>query len=254
MKRRAFTLIELLVVIAIIAILAAILFPVFAKARESARATSCKSNLNQIGKAFAMYRTDFDETMPNNAFSTNADASCLAQTSRTGYKGTISNSVQPYIKNAGVFRCPSDTQRALNIGAPAGNPCGNPPPGDQVYILSYCYNYEGVNNGTGQTGTRPGCGGLDAGCLAPADQVIMWDSNNRWYDCGTCLWSGTNPRDIFQFQAKNYTYGARHSEYLNYLYYDGHVKAGKWDQLKFQNLFNAGPAHTRYNTSVLIQP
>src|SRR5438552_15882727 len=58
--RRAFTLIELLVVIAIIAILAAILFPVFAAAREAARATSCRSNLRQIGAALAMYREDYD--------------------------------------------------------------------------------------------------------------------------------------------------------------------------------------------------
>src|SRR5438128_1326179 len=64
MKRRGFTLIELLVVIAIIAILAAILFPVFAQAREKARATMCVSNLKQMGSAFVMYVQDYDETMP----------------------------------------------------------------------------------------------------------------------------------------------------------------------------------------------
>jgi prepilin-type N-terminal cleavage/methylation domain-containing protein/prepilin-type processing-associated H-X9-DG protein len=64
--RKGFTLIELLVVIAIIAILAAILFPVFAKAREAARASACQSNLNQIGKAFKMYLSDWEDTYPTN--------------------------------------------------------------------------------------------------------------------------------------------------------------------------------------------
>src|SRR5947209_9645766 len=64
LKRRAFTLIELLVVIAIIAILAAILFPVFAQARAKARQASCLSNLRQLGTAFMMYNQDYDETYP----------------------------------------------------------------------------------------------------------------------------------------------------------------------------------------------
>jgi len=67
--RKGFTLIELLVVIAIIAILAAILFPVFARAREKARQTSCLSNMKQIGLAFMMYTQDYDETLPGISFS-----------------------------------------------------------------------------------------------------------------------------------------------------------------------------------------
>src|SRR5687767_14528374 len=67
-KRRGFTLIELLVVIAIIAILAAILFPVFAQAREAARASSCLSNLKQIGLSVHMYATDYDELFPDGGY------------------------------------------------------------------------------------------------------------------------------------------------------------------------------------------
>ena len=73
----AFTLIELLVVIAIIAILAAILFPVFAQAREKARQTSCLSNMKQLGTATMMYVQDYDERMPSDANTTRPDGSIL---------------------------------------------------------------------------------------------------------------------------------------------------------------------------------
>jgi prepilin-type N-terminal cleavage/methylation domain-containing protein len=98
MKRRSlsgFTLIELLVVIAIIAILAAILFPVFAQAREKARQSSCASNLKQLGTAVLMYTQDYDETYPTGIQQDWWDS--------TWYRVTAS-----YIKNDGVFRCPSD--------------------------------------------------------------------------------------------------------------------------------------------------
>src|SRR5579883_1725894 len=140
MKRRSngFTLIELLVVIAIIAILAAILFPVFAKAREAARKTSCESNLKQVGTAFRMYAQDFDETLPNNNFdSANNAATCVDETYRTAYRGTVCNALQPYVKNTALFTCPSDTQKALNT---ADNVC----PTTQTYIMSYCFNYMGI--------------------------------------------------------------------------------------------------------------
>jgi len=95
-RRSAFTLIELLVVIAIIAILAAILFPVFAQAREKARATSCLSNLKQIGTGWMMYVQDYDETIP--AGWENPDL---------GGHGGFHNAVQPYMKNYQIVACPS---------------------------------------------------------------------------------------------------------------------------------------------------
>ena len=95
-KRIGFTLIELLVVIAIIAILAAILFPVFAKVREKARQTACLSNVKQLTLGFMQYQQDFDEMSPPGISHTY---------SLKGWAGQI----YPYVKSAGVFVCPSDS-------------------------------------------------------------------------------------------------------------------------------------------------
>ena len=96
MRRRGFTLIELLVVIAIIAILAAILFPVFAQAREKARQASCLSNLKQIGSAVQIYSQDLDETLPNSGAGVDG--------------GDLVSLLEPYLRQRrgqGVWRCPS---------------------------------------------------------------------------------------------------------------------------------------------------
>ena len=93
MQRRAFTLIELLVVIAIIAILAAILFPVFTRARAKARQTQCLSNLKQLGLAVAMYMQDFDSTTPPMYYNTGIA------------KFRWQQIIQPYIRNTEVYRC-----------------------------------------------------------------------------------------------------------------------------------------------------
>jgi prepilin-type N-terminal cleavage/methylation domain-containing protein/prepilin-type processing-associated H-X9-DG protein len=92
MKKKGFTLIELLVVIAIIAILAAILFPVFARARENARRASCQSNQKQIALGFKQYIQDYDELYP-----------------RTGSSPVWNVALDPYLKSTQIFVCPSDS-------------------------------------------------------------------------------------------------------------------------------------------------
>ena len=98
MKRRhAFTLIELLVVIAIIAILAAILFPVFQKVRENARRASCQSNEKQLGLAVTQYVQDSDELFPPTG------------TNNCGTNGNFFWVIYPFVKSAGVYKCPDDS-------------------------------------------------------------------------------------------------------------------------------------------------
>jgi prepilin-type N-terminal cleavage/methylation domain-containing protein len=116
-----FTLIELLVVIAIIAILAAILFPVFAQAREKARAISCLSNTKEVGLAVLQYVQDYDESMPSGVYSPTVYLPGLAWAGQT----------YPYMKNAQVYKCPDDS--TANIAASSVS--------FAKYASSYVYNY-----------------------------------------------------------------------------------------------------------------
>ncbi|MBP5273624.1 MAG: DUF1559 domain-containing protein [Abditibacteriota bacterium] len=130
--KKGFTLIELLVVIAIIAILAAILFPVFAQAREKARQTQCLSNFRQIGTAFQMYASDWDEYLPSSYaamyphFSSIMPPRDHGTTNAYGFVAQMAGyachylmtvgQLYPYVKNYNLFFCPSDTRKASNLG------------------------------------------------------------------------------------------------------------------------------------------
>src|SRR5262249_7484496 len=119
-NRRGFTLIELLVVIAIIAVLAAILFPVFAQAREKARQASCLSNMRQVGTALRMYMSDYDETLffrtSSNVDSTRAHVA-IPRTHPDFNALQWWNVLMPYIKNKQIFTCPSDAGPTLSPDA-----------------------------------------------------------------------------------------------------------------------------------------
>ena len=107
LSRHGFTLIELLVVIAIIAILASILFPVFARAREKAREANCMSNLRQIGTALQMYAADYDEYLPI-AWEYTAIPSPMPDPPVTAGTPGIRDVLDPYVKNSQIYQCRSD--------------------------------------------------------------------------------------------------------------------------------------------------
>ncbi|HEX8463124.1 MAG TPA: DUF1559 domain-containing protein, partial [Abditibacterium sp.] len=141
--RRAFTLIELLVVIAIIAILASILFPVFGRARENARRSSCMSNMKQMGLGVIQYTQDYDEKFPQAYWYPDNSGS-------GGGYAHWSGTIQPYIKSEQLFVCPSDAGGGLaptnfvNNNDGQGVPAGQTPQAAvrdiQAHRLSYTAN------------------------------------------------------------------------------------------------------------------
>lgn len=194
-RRRGFTLIELLVVIAIIAILAAILFPVFAQAREAARTTQSLSNCKQLGAAVMMYLQDYDETFALNIYPVNGG----------GQVFTFYDAHLPYTKNAGILVCPSHNPAQEFNPFLAG--CGYPFTGlgnfsKFSYNGNYCLFQHGQNN---PFGTRPA---RHISTVArPAEQPVFFD--------GTLACDFSSPIH------------ARHKEGLNVAYADGHAKFQK---------------------------
>ena len=200
-SKNGFTLIELLVVIAIIAILAAILFPVFAKAREKARQSSCASNLKQIGLGITQYAQDYDETLPpimpggvGSAKVLQTDTSMPGNhyyTSPDGwgpdyYQGWM-DVINPYVKSWKIFGCPS-----------AANPA------------ECSYGYNGMLNGMFSGPAKL------ANIKKPAELVQILDYNT----CYGTYANGVEPGSIPWLLARC----TLHSEGTNVCFVDGHVK------------------------------
>lgn len=273
MKRNGFTLIELLVVIAIIAILAAILFPVFAQAREKARQISCLSNLKQIGLGLMMYVQDYDEYMPY----------ALQNDPPIDGGGTnlvpIDGQIAPYIKNDQIWKCPSDYAPSpddTNIGdywdgKYASNPLGYPRSYSYVGNI-HTLQYEEQTGDTsidGDPNTGMSSWGNGAYSIAgidqPADTIALvetWDPDPNvggstlgwpWGSLFTACdfyklpgrnvppqngddkWAGSSSSACASaFQSKS---GPGHMGMGNYVFADGHAKAQRWGQVRHNDFW-----------------
>jgi len=204
--KRGFTLIELLVVIAIIAILAAILFPVFARAREKARQTSCLSNMKQMGLAEAMYAQDYDETFLPYA---------CGDAAYPGQSFTWLTLVQPYMKNLQMLDCPSDEGNATALSSwvspremsfyggiwhvsYAANAIR-----DWPSVPGWDSNYYGPHNINVKI----------ARCAAPAETISIIEGQAHEF------WS-TNHLELWLNVGSH-----RHNDQMNVLFCDGHAKS-----------------------------
>ncbi len=205
MTRRGFTLIELLVVIAIIAILAAILFPVFAKAREKARQASCQSNEKQIGLAVLMYAQDYDERLPFHYWNTGNDARPIA-----GWPGEVGRYITwaevtyPYVKNTQLYQCPNDVLSSATAMESY-----------RAFPTAYTWNYNlsyralaDVNN--------------PAQCIMVGDGVPQLDV--RWSPAIYAALYNNQPTGTWPLIASYCKRVRKHNDGYNLVFVDGHVK------------------------------
>lgn len=220
MKRKGFTLIELLVVIAIIALLAAILFPVFARARENARRATCQSNLKQIGLGILQYAQDYDERMPLPYYDENydgdGDGSPDNNLANVHKNDSWRRMIHPYIKSLQIFRCPSNPLNRSDTYEP--NPIGG-----ERFKRSYAV--VTTNTTVSITGVMSedatGAGRALSSIPNTSLAIMVGEST---HDAASIAWSQTTC-NAFANQAGFCQLFARHLLTTNALFADGHVKA-----------------------------
>lgn len=209
---RGFTLIELLVVIAIITVLAALLFPVFAKARERGQATACLSNCRQIGMAFIQYTQEYDDRFP--------------LTSESGAAQSWVYTLQPYISNTQVYRCPDDMSR--NWAKAAFEQTG-------VRHSSYSLN-EWLVGQTRYTALSTIHNPAALIYISESTANTVGDHFHPFFWTSDPARGGGPNRSMFN-PATNQTLElavGRHHDGMNNVYTDGHARWSRWSQIWFQ--------------------
>ena len=201
LRPTGFTLIELLVVIAVIALLAAILFPVFARARENARRSSCASNMKQIGLGLLQYIQDYDERTPVQDAVVSVNSGNISDYSNPLALNNWIRSLQPYTKSWELFRCPSAADETV---VAANTPIGN---------SRASYSVNGVVTGRSVA-------------VIPSTSDIIWSQERitviRHSTVRPCPEVGPGPGAYQLWQAS--TLSGIHFSGGNLLFCDGHVK------------------------------
>ncbi|MBV6459623.1 MAG: hypothetical protein HONBIEJF_02773 [Fimbriimonadaceae bacterium] len=214
--RKGFTLIELLVVIAIIAVLAAILFPVFARAKHQAKQTTCVSNMKQIGGAIGMYMSDYDDIFPHAVDPIDKNRPEIWDPhpefqQRIPYMPLLHDALQPYAKSYGVFHCPADDGTDVLDNFPWIE-FKTSPSCHKVYGTSYSFRTEIAFKFFSQTTFQ-----------LPTDVNVLFDTAGHWHARSRRLKlgdGGQNFRDV----VKEFRYST--------LFGDLHAKAITYDKLK----------------------